>query len=103
MKALQEVKDRYLGTLESYRKLIEESKRPEDAAKLQTLYDKEASELKVLSAFLPTEYSSQELQSLLSAEIKTFPEAMKFLAKDRIDFTRISRTSLARLLRQILQ
>jgi uncharacterized protein YqeY len=101
LKALQEVKDRYLQTLESYQKLIKDSKRAEDATKLRSLYDREAAELKVLSAFLPAEYSQEELTGLLPDEIKTFSEAIKILRKEKIDFTRISRTSLVRQLRQI--
>lgn len=100
--ALQDVKDRYLKTLESYQKLINEASREEDAGKLRSLYEKELAELQVLQSFLPKEYTQDELASLLPESVKTFPDAMKAL-RDKIDFSRVSRASLARQLRQVYE
>ena len=102
--ALQEVKDRYVNTLASYQQLMAESRRAEDVEKLRVLHEKEVAELNVLKSFLPAEYTRQDLINLLPAEaqIKTFPEAIKILV-GKVDFTRISRSALARELRQIYQ
>lgn len=86
-------------TLESYQKLLNEATKTEDAEKLKSLAQKEAAELAILQEFLPLDYSLTEIESLIGNQ-SDFASAMKAL-KDKIDFTRTTKSRLARQLRQI--
>lgn len=100
MWALQALKDKYLTTLESYEKLLKEASKAEDAEKLKLLAQKEADELSILQEFLPPDYSSSEIEAF-TANHSDFASVMRAI-KDKIDFTRTTKSRLARQLRQIL-
>lgn len=85
--------------------MINKSVKPVESAKLSELLEKETKELHILQSFLPTPYSLEEIKQILEAgkvDCTSFQESMKFI-KNRVDYTRIGKAELSRLLRKLNQ